>query len=349
MLGALLTSVFLLAAQPARAAAPKFQPDGIPPQQFSADPARPDSPKQYFLAIYSGSTKGVYYYVASTLCEALRARYDEHHIHCVPFRSQGVASNRKLMAQGRAQVALVQSDTNYFAATGETPIAGAYSVVSLHDEMGVLVVGKDSGISAPEQLRQRRVNLGGKETAAHGLWLEYLEALGMKPSDLQPSPPFPQDLNYQGLCGNYIDAFALWSGHPIPALEDAATRCGARVLGMWHPGIENLLEHRKYYFRSTLPANVYPGQTTPIDSYGIRASLIAHEKTDPYIVYWLTRVLIENVDFLREHHPALARLNAREMFSLGNFLPSHPGAERYWREIGWSSGQAPAGASAGAK
>lgn len=338
---AFLLAVLLCASQPAPAAEPPFRPDGIPPKQYSYDPARPNTPKQYFLTIYSGSTKGVYYYVASAICETMRARYAEHRIHCAPFRSQGVASNRSLMSGGRAQLAIVQSDTNYFAASGEAPIPGARSVVSLHDEMGVLIVGKRAQIATPHDLAGKRVNLGPENSAARALWLEYLTTLGMKESDLRESVAFPQDLNYQGVCGNYIDAFGLWSGHPVSALEDAIERCGVKLVGMWQPELEKLLAERKYYFRSELPANVYPGQDKPLLSYGIKASLIAHEQTDPYIVYWLTRVLIEDVGLLRTQHPALTRLDPKEMFARGNFLPMHEGAQRYWQEIGWRQESAP--------
>lgn len=335
VLAILLAALLCIVGLPALAAESSFQPDGIPPNQYSYDPARPNSLKQYFLAIYSGSTKGVYYYIASAICEMMQARFAEHRIHCAPFRSQGAGSNRSLMDSGRAQLAIVQSDTNYFAATGKTPIQGARSVVSLYDEMGVLVASKRAHIEKPRDLAGKHVNLGPKDSAARMLWLEYLMALGMKESELSESIDFSQDLNYQGLCGDYIDAFGMWSGHPVPALEDAINRCGAKLIGMWQPELEQFLAERKYYFRSELPAKVYSGQDKPLLSYGIKASLIAHEQTDPYIVYWLTRVLIENVAQLRTRHPALARLDPQEMFALGNFLPMHAGAQRYWQEIGW--------------
>lgn len=319
---------------PVAAAEPTFQPDGIPPGQFSTDSVHPEKKREYFLAIFGGSTQGVYYYVASAICEAMRARYEEHHIRCVPLRSQGAGSNRNLMNQGRAQMAIVQSDTNYFAATGENPMPAARSVVSLHNELGVLVATGKSGINSPMDLRNHRVNIAARDSVAHALWTEYLEALDIKEQDFSEVLTFPQDVNYQGLCGNYIDAFGLWSGHPVPALVDTLERCDARVLGMWHPDVAKLLAKREYYFRGTLPAGTYPGQDQPLDSYGIKASLIAHEQTLPYIVYWVTRVLIENVDFLRTRHPALANLDADEMFQLGNFLPPHAGAANYWRESG---------------
>lgn len=329
----LLTTLAALCL-PLSAAEPPFQPDGIPPGQFSNDSVHPEKAREYFLAIFGGSTQGVYYYVASAICEAMRARYDEHHIRCVPLRSQGAGSNRSLMNQGRAQMAIVQSDTNYFAATGENPMPAARSVVSLHNELGVLVASGASGIHSPMDLRNHRVNIAARESVAHLLWTEYLDALAIREQDLGEVLTFPQDVNYQGLCGNYIDAFGLWSGHPVPALVDTLERCDAKVLGMWHPEVDKLLAKREYYFRGTLPAGTYPGQEQPLDSYGIKASLIAHEKTLPYIVYWVTRVVMENVDFLRTRHPALAHLDADEMYRLGNFLPPHQGAARYWRESG---------------
>lgn len=311
-----------------------FQPDAVPHGQFSDNTVHPDKPREYFLAIFGGSTQGVYYYVASAICKAMHARYEEHHIRCVPLRSQGAGSNRSLMNQGRAQMAIVQSDTNYFAATGEYPMPSARSVVSLHNELGVLVVAGDSGIKSPMDLRNHRVNIAARESVAHELWTEYLDVLGIKEQDLSEALTFSQDVNYQGLCDDYIDAFGLWSGHPVAALVDTLNRCDAKVLGMWHPKVAELLAKREYYFRGTLPANVYPGQDQPLDSFGIKASLIAHEETLPYIVYWVTRVVIENVALLRTLNPALVNLDADEMYKLGNFLPPHEGAARYWRESG---------------
>lgn len=319
------------------AAAPQaFAPDGIPPRQFSSSQTDPDQPDVYFLGIFGGSTAGVYYYVASAICDALRARFDEHRIRCVPLRSQGVASNRALMNEGRAQMIIVQSDTNYFAASGEVPIHGARSVVSLHNELGVLVAGPRVELKQLADFARYRVNLASPESVAHKLWLEYLGTFGLAEADVPRASGFAQDINYDGICDDFIDIFGLWSGHPVLALEAAAERCGARVLGMWHEGVASLLASREYYFRGHLPAGVYPGQDQPLDSYGIKASLVAHEATLPYIVYWVTKVLIEDVARVRSGHQALKALLPEEMFREGNFLPFHEGAQRYWDERGWT-------------
>ena len=320
-----------------------YAPDAIPRSQYKppdddgmSQPLMPAATKKdYFVAIYGGSTVGVYYYVASAICRAMSKSFSQHHIHCVPLRSLGVASNVGLMQQGRAQFIIVQSDTNYYASVGKVNLPGGQSVMSLHNELGVMAVHPESNIYKPADLRGKRVNLGSEGTASRGLWLEFLAAQGLQIGDLARAFAVTQEYNVMGLCGNYIDAYGLWIGHPAAALGGAIEQCNARLVGMWSPGTAKLVDERKFYFRGEVPANTYPGQNDPIVSYGFKASLVAYSKVNPYLVYWLTRSVIENIDTFRHAHPALTAVTPREMFEKGNFLPFHAGAARYWREIGW--------------
>lgn len=330
-----LAAALALVARPATAAPAKpFQPDGVPAGQLTLATPGPNAKSEYFLTIFGGSTLGVYYYVASAICKAVNARFEEHRIHCAPLRSQGAGSNRELMRNGRAQMAIVQTDINYVAATGSAPMPGARSVVSLHNEVGLLVVSPQSGITHPLDLRNQRVNLASPKSGANGLWNEYLAGLNLDYKDFKEARQFAQDLSFEGLCTNVIDAFGVWSGHPSRALQQTMQQCQAQLVGMWDPKLQSWLNCYPYYFRAELPANVYKGQPKALESYAIKASLIAHEQTLPHIVYWVTRVLMEDVDGLSRLHPTLAHLNGREMAGLGNFLPFHEGAQKYWTESG---------------
>jgi hypothetical protein len=319
-----------------------YKPDAIPRSQYmevqggdTLQPSTHGRARDYFVAIYSGSTIGVYYYVASAICRALEKNFQKHRIHCVPLRSLGVASNVSLMDQGRAQFIIVQSDTNYYASTGQIKLPGGQSVMSLHNELGAMAVGKDSGIQTPADLRDKRVNLGSEGTASRALWMEFLVSQGLAATDLAQAFSVTQEYNVMGLCGGYIDAFGLWIGHPAAPFRDAAETCGARIVGMASPGTDKLLETRTFYFRGDIAADTYPGQKEVVHSYGFKASLVAYEPVDPYLVYWVTRSVVEEVKTFRSAHSALSAVEPREMFEKGNFLPFHAGAARYWREIGW--------------
>ncbi|CCG42236.1 TAXI family TRAP transporter solute-binding subunit [Magnetospirillum molischianum] len=290
--------------------------------------------KDLYLAIYSGTTNGVYFTVASALCDTLRLHFEQHRIHCVALRSQGSADNRRLMRQGRAQMAIMQSDVTIQAASGKEPIPGAQSVMSLYSEMGVLVTRPEAAINMPEDLRGKRINLGPDNTIGHKLILDYLSASGIRPTDMIRQDKFPIESSPQGLCSGYIDAFAVWSGHPSHLVSDAISLCNAHVIGLSGHGMEEILRIHPEYSRISLPPNTYPGQKEQLETYGIQATLVAYEPLDPNIVYWLTRSSIENIDVLRALHPVLKKLTAHDMVQTGNFLPFHAGAARYWREAG---------------
>ena len=319
-----------------------YKPDAIPRSQYMAvqggDALQPSTlglPRDYFVAIYSGSTIGVYYYVASAICRAMEKNFEKHRIRCVPLRSLGVASNVSLMESGRAQFIIVQSDTNYYASKGQINLPGGHSVMSLHNELGAMAVTAESGIRTPADLRGKRVNLGSEGTASRALWLEFLAAQDLTTADLAQAYSVTQEYNVMGLCGDYIDAFGLWIGHPAAPFRDAAEICGAHIVGMASPGTEKLLDEHSFYFLGEIPAETYPGQKEPVRSYGFKASLVAYEPVDPYLVYWMTRSVVEEIDTFRSAHAALRAVEPRDMFDRGNFLPFHPGAARYWREVGW--------------
>ncbi|MGM0561831.1 MAG: TAXI family TRAP transporter solute-binding subunit [Pseudomonadota bacterium] len=283
----------------------------------------------YYAAIYSGSTSGAYFKVAAQICDMMRRTYEQHRVRCVPLRSQGVGSNIELMKEGRAQMMLVQSNNNWEAQEGINPIPGARSVMSLHDEMGLLVVRRDSDIENVSDLRGKRINIGPEGSASRALWMELLRHYDISRDDLETVYGVAQDYNQQGICEDYIDAFGLWIGHPVPVIEDSLA-CDAKVVGMGGQTTEALVEEHPYYFNQVLPAGTYSDQEEEIQSYGFKASLIAYEPADPYVVYWVTRIIHENIETLRAEHPTFRSIEAADLFEKGNFLPFHPGSACYW-------------------
>jgi len=354
--GRALFGLLLLACLPAAAAAqglappsrPAFLPDAVPPQNeqganFDLPLSDPTRPAEWFLAIYSGTTLGTYFYIASAVCRTLEATFDEHGIHCVPLRSAGVGGNVALMNEGRAQSIIVQSDTNYFAAIGQRPILGGRSALSLHDEIGVLVVRPDSDIERFEDIRGKRVNLGPEGSGTRLLWTQMLDLHGIGLSDLRRHYAATQDSNVLALCEGSIDAFAAWIGHPSELIKQAVDRCDARVVGIWSPEVAALVADTDYLFELTLPAGSYRNQLQAVQSYGFKASLVVHEELPAHVVYHLVKALVENVELFRAQHPALAGVVSYDFFAKGNSLPFHRGAERYYRERGWLRNDPPDG------
>ena len=330
---ALLVSAFIVTTCRAAETSTRrtdYRPDAIPLSQSKKVSWSGRAADQYYLAIYSGSTTGVYFSVAGTICDLMRKTYDRHHIRCVPLRSGGTGSNIQLMNAGRAQVAMIQSDKNWEASQSILPIPDARSIMSLHNETGVIVARADAGIRSIADLRGKRINIGPENSATRQMWLSLLAANGMDKNDFRKVYGVAQDFNQPGLCQDYIDAYGIWIGHPSRLISDNLAACKTHLIGMNGTETDRFVAEKAYLFKDTLPAGTYPGQKQPIDSYGIKASLIAASGANPYVIYWLTRIVHEHVTTLRHIHPVLRGLDPDEMRDKGNFVAFHQGAACYW-------------------
>jgi TRAP transporter TAXI family solute receptor len=305
---------------------PKMTEDGA---EFTIRLSDPRRPPEWFLGIYSGTTLGTYYYVATGLCNLMQATFEEHRIHCTPLRSSGVGDNIQLMNAGQAQSVMVQSDTNYNAATGERPMPQARSGLSLHAETGVMVVSQSSGIESLLDLAGKRVNLGADGSTTQELWMELLNINDIRVDSLGEVFRSTQDNNVRALCDGSIDAFGTWIGHPSILVASAVERCGARVVGMSGNGTTRLVNEKDYFFEQNIPAGTYANQTKDVVSYGITASLLFHKDVPDYITCHIAKMVVNNIEFLRAQHPALTNIGAKFAVEEGQFLELHPGIKAY--------------------
>jgi TRAP transporter TAXI family solute receptor len=82
-----------------------------------------------------------------------------------------------------------------------------------------------------------------------------------------------------------------------------------------------------------IPAHTYTGQTEAAPTVTIKNFLVTHEGVPADAVYAMTKSLFDNLDQMVAAHAA-AKAIQRETAAQGLPVPLHPGAERYYREVG---------------
>jgi TRAP transporter TAXI family solute receptor len=87
------------------------------------------------------------------------------------------------------------------------------------------------------------------------------------------------------------------------------------------------------YQPAVIPANTYDGQTKDVKSIAIQNFLVTHSGVSNDTVYKMTKALWENLDALAAAHAAGKQIK-KENALKGMPLPLHPGAEKYYREVG---------------
>lgn len=123
-------------------------------------------------------------------------------------------------------------------------------------------------------------------------------------------------------------------GHPNTS-TNCATSGVRKVNFVAIPISDAFLADNPYYQKAVIPVSYYPGSTNKedIESFGVRAGLVTSVKVSEEIVYTVTKEIFENFDSFKSHHPAYSSLSKKEMIR-GNSAPLHPGALKYYREVG---------------
>jgi len=87
------------------------------------------------------------------------------------------------------------------------------------------------------------------------------------------------------------------------------------------------------YLPATIPANTYRGQTTDVQSAAVQNFLVTQEGVSNDTVYGMTKALWTNLDQLVAAHSAAKAIDIKHALN-GMPVPLHPGAEKYYKEVG---------------
>ena len=68
-------------------------------------------------------------------------------------------------------------------------------------------------------------------------------------------------------------------------------------------------------------------------TFGVKATFITSAKVPDNVVYTITREIFEKIESYRTLHPAFEDLTREKMIE-GLAVPIHPGAQKYYDEVG---------------
>ena len=292
---------------------------------------------QQQLSIATGGTGGVYYPYGGGLAELIN-RYVDGHAAVAEVTGASV-ENMGLIARGDSDLALVLADTAYQAYNGSgrfegRQIAQTRALASIYPNAVQIVTLADSGISSLGDLRGKRVSVGapgsGTEVNANAI----LEAAGISYSDITV-----QRLNFNetadALRDGDIDA-GFWSvGPPTSSILNLAATRNIALVPLSDDEIAKAQEIEPVFAPYTLRGGMYDGVPDPVQSISIPNVLVVNADMSDDLAYAITKVLFEKTAELIAIHPAANDTTVD--FSLTSTpVPLHPGAIRYYEEIGAS-------------
>lgn len=297
--------------------------------------AAPASMAQQRLSIATGGTGGVYYPYGGGLAELINEYVDGH--SAVAEVTGASVENMGLIFRGDSDLALALADTVYQAYTGTGAfegrrIANTRALGSIYPNAVQLVTLADSGITSLQDLRGERVSVGAPGSGTELNARAILESNGISYDDFSP-----QRLNFNETADALRDgdiAAGFWSvGPPTSSILNLAATRDIRIIGFSDEEIANAREREAVFAPYTLRAGLYDGVNEPVQTISIPNVLVVNADMPEDLAYEITKVLFERTDKLIAVHPAANDTTVD--FSLSSTpVPLHPGAIRYYEEVG---------------
>lgn len=292
-----------------------------------------------FITIGTGGITGVYYPTGGAIAKIVNAQKDKYNLRATVESTGASVFNINAVLSGDLDFGITQADRQYQAYKGLAewegkPRTDLRSVFALAPEAVTLVVSEESGIKTLKDAKGKILNIGNPGSgnrqnaidviAAEGLDYEKdLKAESVKAAD---APRMMQD--------GRIDGFFYTVGHPNGNIKEAtAGKRKARLVPITN--VDSLLKECPYYSRTVIDISQYPEALNKenVSTVGMLATLVTSAKQPDDVVYAVTKEVFENLDEFKKLHPALASLTKESMLE-GLTAPLHPGAEKYYREIG---------------
>lgn len=292
-----------------------------------------------FIRIGGGAKSGVYYRVASSVCELVEEKMGSQGYSCVDKVSFGSVFNLNSVRRGLFTFGVVQSDRHWQAYNGEAewrgkPYAGLRSVFSVHPETVMLVTRADTGIKSVNDLRGKRVNIGNPGSGQRGNAEAVLRVYGINKDRDITAAELEQPQANEALVKKEIDAFFYTVGNPWDDGVALAQSTAVQIVPIDASRIKELVASHPYCVITVIPGGVYKGVDKDVPTYAVKATVVTSERESEEVVYNVVKTVFENLDRFRKMHPAFKSLQPREMLE-GLSAPLHPGAVRYYEEKGW--------------
>ena len=291
------------------------------------------------LSFATGPVGGVYYVYGAAI-----ARLIARHVPNVEATAEvtsASADNLKLIARGRADLALVLGPTldeayrgiGTFRDVGRVPVR---TLATLYVNLMHVVTLAGSGIRSFADLRGRVVSVGPPGSGTEGIAIAMLDAAGIDPTRGVRRHGLAPAQAADALKDGKLDAFFWSSGAPQAAVLEIATSARHRLHLVSNTEVLPALqrEHgRALFFAADIPAGVYPGVPKPVPVVGAANVLVADAALSESLAYDILRAIFDNRDELQAIHPAARELSLDTAIAPAP-APFHPGALRFYAERG---------------
>lgn len=285
----------------------------------------------------TGTTTGVFYQLGAVLATLWS---NEVGTQVTSQGSNGSVDNLNLMQQGEATMGFSTVNIIYEAYNGVGSFDGnQYEdiriLANLYPNVSHVIALENAGIDSIDEVEGNSFVFGAAGSATEIESTILLEAHGVDIENVNQ--------NYVGfteavdlLRNNQVEAVNIYTGVPSSSATELISTVDSKVLNFSEEAIEIMTDESQYpwNFEYTIDAGTYDDQEEDIFTVGQFSGIAIDANVSDDMAYELTKALWENLDELTSGHSIAAEFDPALAVEATADVPLHPGAEKYYKEIG---------------
>jgi TRAP transporter TAXI family solute receptor len=284
------------------------------------------------VTIGTASPGGTYYVYGEGLAKILTRALG---LPVVRLTTEGPAQNIELLEAGDAKLGFVttgialQALNSIGTWAGKKPARSIRAIFPMYDTPFQFLVLKDLGPKSVSEMAGKRVGVGPRGGTSAAYFPDFFKTL-----NIPVSLVFGEwaELAKQ-IQQRELDVLAVGAGVPFPSFADLEARNEVRYISFNQQQMAALRLAIPELTPSRIPAGSYPSLLRHYQTLGLYNFAVAHADLPDDLVYNVVRAIFESHDEMIEAHPAAAETVPANL-DRNSFIPLHPGAIRYYRQIG---------------
>lgn len=225
----------------------------------------------------------------------------------------------------------------YFAYTGQGQYEGKAqkyirALVPLYPEPIQLMVAKGSGIKSVADMKGKRVSIGAVASGTEVTARQLLRLAGIDPDkDIQAENLGVGDTG-SAFGDKRIDAAIMVGALGMAGVVEPTTLGLVEFIDVPDELVAAVMAETPYWVPFAIPAGTYHGQDKDVKTYASWNIVTIREEVDEDLVYKMTKALFDKRDDLIAVNSKMASMVEENVKYI--LIPLHPGAERYYKEVG---------------
>ncbi|MCM0707771.1 TAXI family TRAP transporter solute-binding subunit [Faecalicatena sp. BF-R-105] len=293
-----------------------------------------------YLSVYANSPGGSFYSIAA----AYQPLWDRLLNVSVTIMPGGSTENYKAISRGDADMGFTHHTITYMGKNGVAPFDKPYedvcAIAPVTPAAVQLIVLSNSPIQDLSEIGNKNVGFGTVGATANAFIIPYLEEeYGITPESIAAnggSVSYLSDSEVTtALQDGQVDIALAFGIYPKPNIQEIENTPGIRLIPLDEAKLDDFISKNPQWSKYYIPANSYVGQTEQVCSVAAYAIISCSNKLDEELVYNLTKVMWEYQSEAADSSTEVANwMHIEDVPAIIEAAPLHPGAERYYKELG---------------